>query len=1183
MNLDASITVQEAAMGLLSLSPTNIVPLKRKKKHIPPPSQEDAINCICGSSHDDGFSIACDDCSRWYHAVCVGIVAGEVPEVWKCSLCDGRQPKKRRKEREDVLVVVDDVPPPHIPLSPHANIIPSPRTRARLDLLAASQRWRGISAITPWVSPVQTTPHDNIQPPYFALHTTSHIPASSIVTPFTSTITPTSTYLADPLNAYAHLGLPKPFVHLLGPPLDVALDARMAGDDGRWVRSGCKPNAVLKPVLCDAKDKETLGFAVFATRDLHQGEEVVLGWEWDDSSAIHHLPALLKTPGLFPPAHKAHLRAQMANMLHLISSTFPHCACGEKAADCAFNAMQRFVAESDHIHTPDLGPLVGTTRGFKTRERVPGSGGLGGVEMDDEETEDELDARFRPPRPPDPPPLDEMPPKNQMRRRWMRNTEFVPTRDVVVRSEPLRVRSKKQRAPHPPTESPATSFARAPPPPQTESPATSFARAPPLPQTESPATSFAQAPPSPTPPTESPATSFARLSLVSPVVSSFVPSSLSREVGRGGAGFLKAMGMLDEAMEVELEIEATVEGPEVEVEATVEGPEVEVEDTVKGPEVEVEETVEPRDIEPDVAPDVAPSSPLSAPPASSPHVDHEMEQRHELEMETHEQHQHHEPEMESPHQEQHYELEQLEEPHEPEPEPSPSPSQLEEPHEPSPSSPLTSPVSMRSQSLPRDAEPPDTPLSPEPEPEIQIQVVEPEPEPEPEREPTPAPQPKVKLSFKDYKLRKQREKEERKKAEREREDDMDVGEETTTPTTTTNVVAVDSDVEMHEPVPVASHSPAPVAPHSPAPVAPPSPAPVAPPSPAPVAPPSPAPVAPPSPPPHSPSPPSPSPPLVAPVPLNGVQDNPWITALPPLPPPRKSFSPPVPVPSPALASLPPKPACPTPSPVFNEPHLPLQPLTLQAKTEILDHPVPPVKVNGHARTPTPTMMARPLAQRIGRIASPPRPPSPHSSQEDGEISLGDETPSPQPPSRLPPRGPAVFQSPPPPGTTSGPATPAPAFVARRNTLEAKGLPRGPRALYAQLGRQPGAGTTLTPGGIPPRPTTLSPMIPPRPPPSTTPTTTPSPASPLPLSIPARAPPTGPRSLRLGQTQAGGYAGAQPRWMSDPDRRRTSGNRRAGSEVSDEWDRDGDGRGRRTFGRPQWGREGDRWRPDEQGR
>jgi hypothetical protein len=136
--------------------------------------------------------------------------------------------------------------------------------------------------------------------------------------------------------------MPKPFVHLLGPPLDVALDARITGGVGRFVRSGCWPNAVLRPVLCDAKGKARakekerdmrrasqdkmkmrpeqqpgarppeeeggeggegeqpmLSFAVFALRDLKQGEEVVLGWEWDDGNAVHALPALIQAPHLF--------------------------------------------------------------------------------------------------------------------------------------------------------------------------------------------------------------------------------------------------------------------------------------------------------------------------------------------------------------------------------------------------------------------------------------------------------------------------------------------------------------------------------------------------------------------------------------------------------------------------------------------------------------------------------------------------------------------------------------------------------------------------------------------------------------------------------------------------------------------------------------------------------------------
>jgi hypothetical protein len=42
------------------------------------------ISCICGSTFDDGFSIACDVCERWCHAACFDIVEGKVPEEWRC-------------------------------------------------------------------------------------------------------------------------------------------------------------------------------------------------------------------------------------------------------------------------------------------------------------------------------------------------------------------------------------------------------------------------------------------------------------------------------------------------------------------------------------------------------------------------------------------------------------------------------------------------------------------------------------------------------------------------------------------------------------------------------------------------------------------------------------------------------------------------------------------------------------------------------------------------------------------------------------------------------------------------------------------------------------------------------------------------------------------------------------------
>ena len=112
----------------------------------------------------------------------------------------------------------------------------------------------------------------------------------------------------------------------------------------------------------------TLGFAIFALRDLKAREEVVLGWEWDDGSVVHKLPALvemgdgkrgegpskLTCVSLFlnltyvshsvvhhanisyrkpSPHHVERLRLQMQNIVHSIQSSFMTCACGSAVKD----------------------------------------------------------------------------------------------------------------------------------------------------------------------------------------------------------------------------------------------------------------------------------------------------------------------------------------------------------------------------------------------------------------------------------------------------------------------------------------------------------------------------------------------------------------------------------------------------------------------------------------------------------------------------------------------------------------------------------------------------------------------------------------------------------------------------------------------------------------------------------
>lgn len=50
------------------------------------------ITCICDLDDDDGFTIQCDHCNRWQHAICYGIKDIEMaPDDYLCNSCDPRE------------------------------------------------------------------------------------------------------------------------------------------------------------------------------------------------------------------------------------------------------------------------------------------------------------------------------------------------------------------------------------------------------------------------------------------------------------------------------------------------------------------------------------------------------------------------------------------------------------------------------------------------------------------------------------------------------------------------------------------------------------------------------------------------------------------------------------------------------------------------------------------------------------------------------------------------------------------------------------------------------------------------------------------------------------------------------------------------------------------------------------
>lgn len=64
------------------------------------------ISCICGYDDDDGFTIQCDHCHRWQHAICYNIKDIETaPEDHLCNTCEPRKvdPKRARRRQTERL------------------------------------------------------------------------------------------------------------------------------------------------------------------------------------------------------------------------------------------------------------------------------------------------------------------------------------------------------------------------------------------------------------------------------------------------------------------------------------------------------------------------------------------------------------------------------------------------------------------------------------------------------------------------------------------------------------------------------------------------------------------------------------------------------------------------------------------------------------------------------------------------------------------------------------------------------------------------------------------------------------------------------------------------------------------------------------------------------------------------
>ncbi|WWC67466.1 uncharacterized protein I206_101374 [Kwoniella pini CBS 10737] len=229
------------------------------------------------------------------------------------------------------------------------------------------------------------------RPTIYSVFAEEPITLGSFVGEFKGEVLDCETYRKDPINQYSCLGVPKPHVRSIGPPVNLIIDARGYGNDLRFVRSGCHPNVVLRPLLWRSSESESLKlkFGLFAAKDIGKKDELVLGWEWDDQHVVHSLrsivhAAMLNDGSLASPSFSTSIRTvnqlshKIDSVLTHIFGTFTACAC-VVPGQCALAQMGQLVEpkvmQDHHIHEnprkklrADLGELVGAVRGWRRRE-----------------------------------------------------------------------------------------------------------------------------------------------------------------------------------------------------------------------------------------------------------------------------------------------------------------------------------------------------------------------------------------------------------------------------------------------------------------------------------------------------------------------------------------------------------------------------------------------------------------------------------------------------------------------------------------------------------------------------------------------------------------------------------------------------------------------------------------------
>jgi len=216
---------------------------------------------------------------------------------------------------------------------------------------------------------------ESFTPPYYGLFAAEPINDTSFITEITGHLGFQRNYRNDPVNQFSILQRPKSFVHFAPPlTLELYIDARQVGNEARYVRKSCFPNARVALFIVP---HQGLHFGLFATRNIKTREEITVSHDWNMAHKMEEM--IYSVRGETKPLVEVYtpdLLRGMATYALTILSVSGECACHDDR--CIFSRLQKAA-----MALPDS-PSMRTSSDVMSIDGMPRSDDQEGSEMDED-------------------------------------------------------------------------------------------------------------------------------------------------------------------------------------------------------------------------------------------------------------------------------------------------------------------------------------------------------------------------------------------------------------------------------------------------------------------------------------------------------------------------------------------------------------------------------------------------------------------------------------------------------------------------------------------------------------------------------------------------------------------------------------------------------------------------------